>query len=325
MDILRHISTFLLVAVITSVCSQSRSSEFFIHIVKKGESISLICIDYYGAYNNSMGNAIKKLNPSIKDINIIPVGFKIKLHKPEPISNTNVVNKSIFEKRVNIIQGVVTFVEGDALILKKGSNIKSKCEVNIIVHPGDIIETEADGRVEIIVNRESVIRMKGNTRLTFKEFRNIKNNRSRTSIDLKTGTLWTKVKKFAGKISRFELSLPTAIAGVQGTVYQTSVASDSTTEIKVYNGKVAVKNQTDGRKKQSKNGPSEVTGPSEIPGPHEVSLNEWTRIVRSMQKIKIGKNGIPGNIASFKKDPSSDWEKWNDERDKRISEIFMGK
>ena len=127
--------------------------------------------------------------------------------------------------------------------------------------------------------------------------------------------------------SRFELELPTAIAGVHGTVYQTTVNSDTSAEVKVYDGEVAVsgkkqKKDEDVSKVQNVFKPHEITGPQEIAGPKEISLDEWIKIVKAMQTIKIDKNGIPTDPVTFQKNPDDSWEKWNEERDKRIAEMF---
>lgn len=323
---LYHYKTILLfLGLLVSVKAEMNQEDYFSHLVKKGESVSLICIDYYGHYNSAMAEAVKKLNPSISDINVINTGDKLKFHKPQSASKKKETSQPIFEKRVNIIQGVVTCVDGYASLIRKGSDKKSELTTNTLVFPGDVIQTGADGRVEIIVNRESVTRMKENTRLTLGAFRDTEKNVAKTSFNLLGGVLWTKVKKFADKISRFELSLPTAIAGVHGTVYQTGVAQDSTAEIKVYSGEVAVKNKPDSQSASLAGELAEVPGPSEIPGPHEVTMEEWTHIIRSMQKITIGKDGTPSDVTSFQKDTSSSWEKWNEERDMRIAEMFSEK
>ena len=65
-----------------------------------------------------------------------------------------------------------------------------------------------------------------------------------------------------------------------------------------------------------------MRGPDEIAGPDEVSLEQWVQIVREMQKIRIDKKGKPQAVEPFKKDRSDSWERWNEERDRRISEIF---
>ncbi len=299
-----------------------QQKRYFEHRIKKGESVSLICIDYYGRYTPKMGDAIKRLNPVISDINLIHAGNFLKLQKPGASSKKSSREVKLFEKKVAVSQGVVTCVEGTAYLMKKGGTGKKNLTVNTLVVPGDVIETAANGRVEIIVNRESVVRMKENSRLTMEAFRDAPGKKGKTKCGLKGGTIWTKVKKFTGKLCRFELSLPTAVAGVYGTVYQTSLDKDSSAEVKVYHGEVAVKNQPSAQKATAPGEPGEVPGPNEVPGPHEVSMEEWTRIVRSMQKITIGKDGTPSAVTPFKKQPSDSWEQWNEERDKRIAELF---
>lgn len=300
------------------------------HVIKKGESVSLICLQYYGYYSSQLGIAIKKLNPSINDINIIVAGNTITLVKPVKPQEPKPQEKAdstatLFEQKAAITQGVITCVEGSALIISKGSGIKTKLIVNSLVFPDDIIETGAKGRVEIIINRESVIRMRENSRLKFGAYRNAEADKGKTSVNVFIGSLWTKVRKFTDKLSRFELTLPNAIAGVHGTVYETSVRPDSSSEVKVYTGEVSVQNTPAADAGTPGTEPQEITGPSEVPGPHEVTMEEWTRIVKAMQKITIGKDGKPSEVTPFKQSPGNSWEQWNQERDKRIAELFSEK
>ncbi len=200
------------------------------------------------------------------------------------------------------------------------TSAKRNLTANTVVEPGDVIETGSDGRVELIINRESVVRMRENSRLVVSALRDNAKKKGETTVRFSLGTVWAKVRKFADKVSRFQMELPTAVAGVHGTVYQGSVARDSSAEVRVYDGEVAVK----GKPQPPSEVPgavSEVPGPQEVPGPHEVSMEEWTQIVRSMQRISIDKNGAPSQPESFKK-AADDWEKWNEERDKRIAEMF---
>jgi phage tail protein X len=316
------------------------------HAVKRGESVSLICIQYYGHYSSGMGTAILKQNPSIKDINVIIAGQKLTLPKPveqtastasgttstastikatppattRPQETPDTSLAVLFEKKVNATQGVVTCVEGSATITPRNGQAKGKLSVNTIVYPGDVIETGTPGRVEIIINRESVLRMKENTRLTIDAFRDNATQKGKTQVGFSLGTVWAKVRKFKDSISRFELELPTAVAGVHGTVYQTSVSKDSSAEVKVYDGEVAVQNRSL-ESGESGTGLSEVSGPDEVPGPSEVTMEQWTEIIRAMQRMSIDKKGKPSSVQPFTKS-ATDWEKWNEERDKRVAEIF---
>jgi len=326
------------------------TGELFTHSVKKGESISLICIDYYGNYSKKLGQVIKTENPDIKDINIIFPGQKIKLHKPieaassgthlvtpvqssikdsvkvKDTTKTAVVAESpdsLFVKKLNIVQGVVTCVVGTVNYKAATTGAFKPLTVNTILNPGDIIETSKNGRVEIIINRESVVRMKENTRMNLEAFRDTLGAKDKTKLGFSNGTIWTKMKKFKDRLSRFELELPTAVAGVHGTVYETTVSSDKSSEVKVFTGEVRVSGLASPQTPGEGPGANEVAGPQEVPGPHEVSLETWVKIITDMQKISVAKDGKPSEPETFTQNPSSDWEKWNQERDKRIAEMFM--
>jgi len=298
--------------------------EYITHTVKRGETVSLICIRHYGHYTAELGKAVKRANPDINDINVIEVGQKLRLRRPlsaqaaaqAPLPASEV---ELFEKKVNATQGVVTYLEGDAT-LQRGEQPRRALKANTVVFPGDVIETGAAGRAEIIINRESVVRLNHNTRVTIEAFRDNKGKKGTTRVQSALGTLWTRVKSFKDRICRFELELPTAIAGVHGTVYQTRVAADKSTEVKVYDGEVSVKGKPT-HAGPTPSGAGEVPGPQEVPGPHEVPMEEWVRIVRSMQRIVVDTNGTPAETGKFSKDKNDEWVHFNEERDRHIAEI----
>jgi hypothetical protein len=90
--------------------------------------------------------------------------------------------------------------------------------------------------------------------------------------------------------------------------------------VKVFDGEVAVNNRApDGA---GGSGLSEVPGPGEVQGPAEVSLEQWTQIVRSMQRITIDKKGKPSSVQAFSKNATDTWESWNEERDRAVAELF---
>ena len=66
--------------------------------------------------------------------------------------------------------------------------------------------------------------------------------------------------------------------------------------------------------------PHEIPGPHEVPGPREVSLEEWALIVKSMQKVKVDKNGRvihSGDFSRNDEDEKTDWVLWNLTRDQQ--------
>ncbi|MBN1307491.1 MAG: FecR domain-containing protein [Chitinispirillaceae bacterium] len=323
------------------------SDDQFTHKVAAGESISLICIDYYGYYSEALGKAVVAENPSIKNIDLIYPNQVLTLRKPVegaktadksiPVDSTSAVTPSsrqsgpdasgeaLFVKKMSITQGVVTCVEGTVRLRRSASAKPQPLKINSIVVPGNSIETGADGRAEIIINREAVVRLREGTTTVLESFRPAAAGSGKTRIGCSVGALWTKVKKFKDRLSRFELELPTAIAGVHGTVYETTVATDSSSEVKVFSGEVAVSGGggTKATGAASAPGaPSEVAGPHEIAPPQEVTMEHWTRIVRAMQKMTIDKEGAPSRPVTFTKTTTGDWERWNNERDRRIAALF---
>jgi hypothetical protein len=309
----------------------------FNHNVKRGETVSLLCIQYYGYWSTQLGQAFKKLNPQLTDINVIDVGQKLVFANPvtkqsakAPAAKAPVAQQaaaaaqpSLFERRTKATQGVVTCLVGTATLTPKGRSTSQPLTVNQQLYPGDKIVTGPAGRVEIIINRESVVRLDVNTRLTIEAFRDNETQQGKTRMDFSQGTVWAKIRNYRDLISRFELELPTAIAGVHGTVYQTTVQPDSTAQVKVFTGEVAVSNRP-AQPQSSGAALSEISGPSEIAGPSEVSVEQWTQLVRNMQQLYIGKDGSHSLPQQFQKNPQSDWERWNEERDERIAEMFEG-
>jgi len=298
------------------------------HTVRKGETVSLLCIHYYGHYSPKLAAGFLALNPGVKDINLISVGQLLTFRRPvepgtPPPPGLPAEEAKLYEQNVRATQGVVTYVEGAAWLTGAASGKKERLAANVIVFPGDVIQTGGDGRVELIINRETVVRMKDNTKLTVSALRDLGTDKGRTKTGLSVGTVWTRMKKFKDRISRFELELPTAIAGVHGTVYQTSVAKDSSADVMVFDGEVAVSGMSAGGP-PAEAGLDEVAGPEEVPGPEEVTMERWTQIVRSMQKLHIDRKGKASLPQDFVKKQDDSWQQWNEERDKRIAEMLLG-
>jgi hypothetical protein len=142
-------------------------------------------------------------------------------------------------------------------------------------------------------------------------------------MDLSLGKLWTRAAKLFTPGSRLEVITPTAIAGVQGTVYQVNVIDERSTNIQVFEGAVNVYNPFPAAKAPavgralSLKEPQEVRGPQEVPGPTSVSREEWTQIVlRQFQQITVTDRNISRPTSfDINKERQSDWLRWNEERD----------
>ena len=107
------------------------------------------------------------------------------------------------------------------------------------------------------------------------------------------------MRKLVSAGKEFEVSTPTAVAAIRGTVFDFSYTPDSASYVSVFEGKVAVGPSEELKKKleqEKKKAPArtekpvEVNGPEEIPGPYEVSLEQWRTIVAG-QKIMVRSDG----------------------------------
>ena len=74
------IAAFIGVLFITAVTVSD--NDYISHEVRKGESVSLLCIEIYGFYSNELGAAFAEDNPSVENINLIFVGQKLRFKKP---------------------------------------------------------------------------------------------------------------------------------------------------------------------------------------------------------------------------------------------------
>ena len=136
-----------------------------------------------------------------------------------------------------------------------------------------------------------------------------------------SGRVWANMKKIASSGNEFGVSTPTATAAIRGTIFRVDMAGDSTTDVLVYEGKVAVKPADTGSKteKGDTTGRHEVQGPSEIAGPEEVTLEEWITIVAG-QQIRVEPGGSHKTWQfDRKKDKQDAWVMYNLKQDSLLN------
>ncbi len=289
------------------------------HTVCSGESISLICIDYYGRFRGSMRDVIQNLNPDVENLDELRSGTTLKIPRPREASNAESGPTKLFVRNTTTVQGVVTYVEGEAFLFPGADRANSRLRSNTIVYPGDVIETTRRGRVELIMNREIVVRMDGNSRIRIDSFRNKKQSHETSSIQLAGGSVWTKVKEFSNSAGRFQLKLPSAVARVHGTVYDAVVKSAGETELRVYKGTVSVAGagRTPAKTIAFANAGEKAAA--------ERTNENWTKTVRSNQRLTIDELGRVSDLLSVTNVIEGGWEAWNENRDTRISQLFLEK
>jgi hypothetical protein len=207
----------------------------------------------------------------------------------------------------------VTSLTGSAEVFEKG--VWAPLHVNDALGEGDHVRTGAGARMELLLGDKSRVRFAGDSE--FKVSRLEGSGELPTPQDVKLhvvlGKAWSNITQSLGVRGKFELSCDQAVAGVRGTVYRMNVEEDRSALIRVYDGTVYVSGGEQPVTTPSPIGPpTKISGPKPIPGPHKVSREEWTVIIRSMQQIKIGTDGVPEKPRDFTEAEDRDeWVDWN--------------
>ena len=217
--------------------------------------------------------------------------------------------------------GTITYVKGTAQ--KKGTKGEDweRAKENTALTSGDKVKTLEKTRAEIRLEAGKVIRLDENTTVDLVKLVEESQNMVETDIKIEQGNLWAKVGKL-GENTELKVESPIAGASIRGTTFRVEVTIDKSTQLNVYEGVVEIYNPMQRAKGPITKieAPREVKKPGYIEGPKEVSLDEWTYIVKDMQRFTITPTGLK-KVEEFKKDDTeeqSDWVRWNMEMDKKM-------
>jgi len=188
----------------------------------------------------------------------------------------------------------ITTFEGVIQVMKKGSADWHNAKPGMALDVGDQVYTQEESFAEIRYAIGTVLRMDEKTKITI-EASSEKTIKTKSAI----GSVWVNMRKLIATGKEFQVSTPTAVAAIRGTVFDMSCVPDSASYVAVFEGKVAVgpsdslKKMIELEKKKKETSvdkPVEVPGPEEIPGPYEVSLEQWRTIVAG-QRISVRADG----------------------------------
>ncbi|HPE28997.1 MAG TPA: FecR family protein [Candidatus Mcinerneyibacteriales bacterium] len=207
------------------------------------------------------------------------------------------------------IAGKVSYIEGQVMINYAMAELRQE------VREGDFISTQK-GKLEITLDDGTLVRVGPESKVYMESLKEEK-GRKKVSIKVALGRFWTKVKKLVAK-DEYNVSFRTGTAGVRGTVYRIDQYADDSAQLFVYDGKVEVRGEKpSGGTDQMPAVAAEIDGPVEIEGPQEVSMEEWVKIVKRLNRIAISPEGVPTDPAEFdlEKDKQDPWVQWNLQRD----------
>jgi hypothetical protein len=214
----------------------------------------------------------------------------------------------------------VSYLKGSAEALGAGKTAWTILKVNDVLREGDKIRTKADAQMEVVLSDGSRLRFAGNSEFRVVRMQIGPSAPRDVNINVVLGKIWARVTKKLGIREKFSVSCGQAVAGVRGTVYRMNVDQDQSALVRVYDGTVEVKGGGKTPEQEVKPGaPTRVAGPKPIPGPHKVTMEEWTVIIKAMQQVRIGANGVPEKARDFTEAEDRDaWVDWNTARDKEI-------
>ncbi|MCM8770824.1 MAG: FecR domain-containing protein [Candidatus Omnitrophica bacterium] len=115
---------------------------------------------------------------------------------------------------------------GNVMIKKSGAKEFIPAKKNMPVSLGDEIKTGKNAYCEIAFDKEleTLVSVKENSDLVIsKIMMESKTKKEETLLDLKSGSVLTKVKKLTTEESKFQIKTPTSIVGVRGTNFEVKV------------------------------------------------------------------------------------------------------
>lgn len=215
----------------------------------------------------------------------------------------------------------VSYLKGSAEVLEPGKGPWTPLKLRDLLEEGDQVRTLDGAQMELVLTDNSRLRFAGNS-----EFKVVRMETGSPStprdvnVHVKLGKAWASVAKTMGTKGNFAVSCDQAVAGVRGTVYRMNIEPDRSALVRVYDGTVHVTGGGKARETVTPGGPpTRVSGPTPIPGPHKVTMEEWTVIIRTMQQVRVGADGVPGKPRDFTEEEDRDaWVEWNRTRDRDI-------
>jgi hypothetical protein len=313
----RRITVLLLLLAATFV--QAESVSVITLKVRPGDTVSYLALKHLHAYNQDILDQIKKLNPEIRDLNRITVGQVVYLPKPsekpaEPTAPAPLVESKRMAAAAS--RAVATLVEGEVQVMAGGDNTWRKLSSNAILRGGDKVRVLKNGRLELVLDNRSVLRLASNSTLELKEVER-KPERETYRFALSLGKMWTRVTRLLGFGSKYQVDTPTAITAVQGTVYDLQVDSNQQTQVRVHSGTVQVYNPFAGDIAPGEKVPK-LQEPTRVPGPTRISREAWEQLLlQQYQQVTLGREGR-STISAFDLDKARKeaWVRWNEARDK---------
>lgn len=261
-----------------TVPAQAPDSLFYKVSISKGQTLSWLGLRHLGAWTPEIASQVLADNPGLK-ADQMNEGETLRLRRSLDRRAMAPTQQIALASR----KAVVTRTQGSVDLLLADGSIRPLA-ANQFLSVGDRIRTGKGAVAELVIDNQSILRVRENSRLAFvamQDTAKIGQGHAGTQVSLESGSLWTKVRKWAGPLVGFEVRLPNAIAGVHGTIFECVVHADSSATVNVFEGVVGVSSLVQGGE---------------------------TKVVRN-QQVTVSSSGAvsaPGNPPGTKVEPALD-------------------
>lgn len=191
--------------------------------------------------------------------------------------------------------GMAVFTEG-SVKLRRPALAGAPLAAGDRLYLGDVVETGPASRAALVLLYGSEVRLNENTALEF-----VSGAASRDAVKVGRGQVWTRLLHHRGGLS---IATPAAVCVVRGT--EADVRQDEVLTVKVYEGRVDVKNKA-GEVSLRAGQMTSVTGPLAKPAPplrlRSGSAGEWQEGATSpdiesfLERLEAGE--APGGTLRF--------------------------
>jgi hypothetical protein len=112
------------------------------------------------------------------------------------------------------------------------------------LNEGDVVRTKSKSKVVIQLDDGSVTQLTSLSSMTMDKLSRSLKGKS-TDMNMEVGKSWMKVKKLNPERDKFNVSTPTAVAGVRGTYFSSEVEETTDSSFDVFEGEIAVSQRSD--------------------------------------------------------------------------------
>ncbi|MBK9578301.1 MAG: FecR domain-containing protein [Fibrobacterota bacterium] len=207
-------------------------------IVGPSQTLSWIGLRSFGAWTPEIASQVIRDNPQLRSSALTP-GQTLRLRKGLDRRSLSPAQQITMASR----RAVVTRLSGTAQRIRT-NGIITPLQADEFVQAGERIQTGPQSMVELIIDNQSILRVRSNSQLDLvylQDSTKLRSNQAGTQVRLGFGRVWTKVRKWAGPLVGFEVRMPMGIAGVHGTIFECQVNADSSSQVWVEEGVVGVR------------------------------------------------------------------------------------